>query len=290
MSKISLSFKRILIQSAVVPATVMKLSCERMPSFLGMSRAGDADELNPEALAEITRTVQQEMAEQLKMITQEMNRLKAELYSENGGLAEIQRSLESFKSTKMLDNTSKDAEARRGQRAQVGREQARAESKPAPDKSDLEQAMAMLQERLKSPKAVRWGGATEREIPDNMRDVQEQRMGDVGRSAAESSAFDDILREALRSRNKDAETARRVREGPSSDAHQRLRDEERRRDARAGGTAASNSNDDGFNWKVALVIGILLLLGPFRNVLTELYEIFFPEDEDFNEDFLIQVD
>ena len=119
---------------------------------MGMGGLGGMDgeaAVDPEALAEITRTVQVEMAEQvslhpahrhppsltrahrrractcysppsccvrgasaltrgrrcvgqLKMITQEMARLKSELYSENGGLAEIQKSLETLKGTPML--------------------------------------------------------------------------------------------------------------------------------------------------------------------------------------------
>jgi hypothetical protein len=91
--------------------------------------------VDPEALAEITRTVQVEMAQQvcgvasyrcdmpdccqlnmitgltrrkhlaawqLKMITEEMARLKSELYSEHGGLGEIQKQLETLKSNPLM--------------------------------------------------------------------------------------------------------------------------------------------------------------------------------------------
>eukprot|EP00960_Hanusia_phi_P006563 187651-Hanusia_phi.AAC.1 len=102
----------------------------------------------------------------------------------------------------LLTGCQGDVEARQGPRAQPARA-------AMSDKSELEQAMSMLQERLKGPKAVRWGEATEREIPESLRDGQgQQRMG-----APENSAFDDILREALRSRSKDSESARRGREG-----------------------------------------------------------------------------
>ena len=39
---------------------------------------------------------------QLKMITEEMARLKSELYSEHGGLADIQRSLQTLKGHPMM--------------------------------------------------------------------------------------------------------------------------------------------------------------------------------------------
>lgn len=42
------------------------------------------------------------MAQQLKMITEEMNRLKAELRSEDGGIAELHRSLASLQNNPLL--------------------------------------------------------------------------------------------------------------------------------------------------------------------------------------------
>lgn len=50
-------------------------------------------------VAEIARNVQVEMATQLKAIMEEMNRLKGELYSDTGGLADVQRSLEMLKAS-----------------------------------------------------------------------------------------------------------------------------------------------------------------------------------------------
>ena len=56
-----------------------------------------AADVDPEQVAAIARNVQVEMASQLKGIMEEMNRLKGELYSDQGGLGEIQRSLQQLK-------------------------------------------------------------------------------------------------------------------------------------------------------------------------------------------------
>jgi hypothetical protein len=63
-----------------------------------------AAEVDPQQVAEMARSVQVEMATQLKSIMEEMNRLKGELYSDTGGLAEVQRSLEMLKAS--ADQTS----------------------------------------------------------------------------------------------------------------------------------------------------------------------------------------
>ena len=53
-------------------------------------------------LGQGTYTIDTLVASQLKMITEEMARLKSELYSEHGGLGEIQRQLETLKSNPLM--------------------------------------------------------------------------------------------------------------------------------------------------------------------------------------------
>ena len=298
--------------------------------------------VDPEALADITRTVQTEMAQQLKMIQDEMMRLKSELYSETGGLADIQKSLETLKTNPAMQGLS-DGEAReaaassadmadRGggggvrspapkaktaaapehRQAQAKSVQFTAEAAQGKDREATGRGQGgqadLMQLLAGAKKAGGKGGGTGAGLESML-----AALGGGGGGAGGGDGGTEDLGQLL----KLAKLAQGL-QGPSDSGDKLggdggtsldalLQDATRRRKGGGGGDDG-NADDElmrlrrlqrerqqgkdrgkdrpaGFNWQVALVVFVVLLLGPFRGVISEIWTLFMDRDGYGDDDF-----